>query len=907
MSYSRRQLYAMGEPLGDGATRRAVGGKVIYGSGGGGGNAEKQTTIVDLPEWAKPYAKESLGKASALTSSPYQTYGGERTAQFNPLQKQAFQSAAQQQVAGQIGQATGLAGLASQQALGAGDFQTGVFDAERVGTSSFAQPGEASRFMSPYMDAVVQRQMESAQRQADIAGTQRGAQAVRAGAFGGSRQAVENAEAARALASQKGEIQAQGLQSAFQQAQSQFNQEQDARMRAAMANQQAGFEAQRATEQSRQFGSNIGLQGAQTALQGAGQLGQLGQQQFGQQMGITDLQQQLGGQQRAATQEILSNQYQDFLNQQRAPYDQLSFMSSIIRGTPMGQTTAQYQPAASPTSQLLGLATAGAGAYGAYQGAQGRAAGGEVKGYAAGGTTGITGLLDRVDSLSDAQLGQMQQGEQRPLTAAAVAEEVMRRQEMREGMAQQQAMMMPPPQTTVAEEELAGLSALPAPNLEGMGEATMADGGIVAFQAGGDTTRRSGENFADYRRRMFELELQTQRDRNAAVATAREAERQRLLAQRPDGIIPPSPFFDRNPLPASPAMQAAGIKTNAAPVAAQTPAAAAMADPERERLAASNRTLLNKAEVAARAPATAAPTTKENVDRGTKAGPGGLPQLKGMQAATTEGLAGLKTQVEDINKARTEAAANRLERAKAQETELGEFGTEQAKRLKAREEGLKGAEDKNFNMALIEAGLAMMSGTSANAFENIGKGALVGTKAYTTGVERIQNRKEKLDDAVIALENAKRSDKRVSQERMDRLEADVDNAATANAEALYQFGSKQLDMTRQDAQFATDVALKQAQIAASNRPSSEMQMIDRLMKEEKLTYAQALKRAAELSAKPATPFNFKDSYADYLKTLAGKPTLEPALTYEQYVRQFALPTTAAATNKLPQGATVLPR
>jgi hypothetical protein len=90
-----------------------------------------------------------------------------------------------------------------------------------------------------------------------------------------------------------------------------------------------------------------------------------------------------------------------------------------------------------------------------------------------------------------------------------------------------------------------------------------------------------------------------------------------------------------------------------------------MPAPERERLAASNRTLLNKAELAARAPATAAPTTKENVDRGTKAGPGGLPQLKGMQAATTEGLAGLKAQVEGINKSRTDAANAAVERAKA--------------------------------------------------------------------------------------------------------------------------------------------------------------------------------------------------------------------------------------------------
>jgi hypothetical protein len=136
---------------------------------------------------------------------------------------------------------------------------------------------------------------------------------------------------------------------------------------------------------------------------------------------------------------------------------------------------------------------------------------------------------------------------------------------------------------------------------------------------------------------------------------------------------------------------------------------------------------------------------------------------------------------------------------------------------------------------------------------------------------------------------------------MDRLEANVDNAATANAEALYNFGSKALDMSRDDARHATDVALKQAQIAASNRPSSEMQMIDRLMKEEKLTYAQALKRASELSAKPATPFSYKESYADYLKSMAGKTLIEPALTYEQYVRQFAL------TNTPPQGAAVLPR
>lgn len=86
MSYSRRELYAMGEPLGDGATRKE-GGRIIYGDGGGGGGggSAEQTVKQDLPDWAVPYAKEVLGKGSALAQSPYQTYRGERAAQFTPF------------------------------------------------------------------------------------------------------------------------------------------------------------------------------------------------------------------------------------------------------------------------------------------------------------------------------------------------------------------------------------------------------------------------------------------------------------------------------------------------------------------------------------------------------------------------------------------------------------------------------------------------------------------------------------------------------------------------------------------------------------------------------------------------------------------------------------------------------
>ena len=61
MSISRRDLYAMGEPFGDSATQHKVGGGRIYGGGGGGGGNQTSTQVVDLPDWAKGYAKEGLG------------------------------------------------------------------------------------------------------------------------------------------------------------------------------------------------------------------------------------------------------------------------------------------------------------------------------------------------------------------------------------------------------------------------------------------------------------------------------------------------------------------------------------------------------------------------------------------------------------------------------------------------------------------------------------------------------------------------------------------------------------------------------------------------------------------------------------------------------------------------------
>jgi hypothetical protein len=234
--------------------------------------------------------------------------------------------------------------------------------------------------MDPYMQNVVDIQQREAQRTADIAGTQRGAQAVGAGAFGGSRQAIMDAEAARNLATQKGDIQARGLQDAFSRGQNQFNTEQQLR------------------EQSRQYGAGLGLQGLQTAITGAGQ-------QFQQGMDVNKLQAGYGNQQQQQVQNQLTQQYEDFLAQKKFPYQQLEFQSNLLRGTPSGSTQTLYSPNPSTAQQIGAL---GMGAYGM---SKLMAEGGMA--YADGGSVDSADNVQRIVSrLSDQQLQQAAQAAQ---------------------------------------------------------------------------------------------------------------------------------------------------------------------------------------------------------------------------------------------------------------------------------------------------------------------------------------------------------------------------------------------------------------------------------------------------------------------------------------------------------------
>jgi hypothetical protein len=303
----------------------------IGGDGGGGStpSAVTQTALSYAPE-VQPLVNRVLEESAGLAQQQYRPYEYQRIASFDPMQLQAQQATANLAVSPYVNPSAQMAGGAGAAGL------AGVYNPSLLAGGSFTDPGMAQSYMSPYMQNVVDISKREAQRQADIARTQRGFQATRAGAFGGSRQAIMEAEAQRNLAQQMGDIQARGGQAAYEQAAQQFQSEQARRLQA----------------------SQLGLQ---SALQSAQQLGQLGQLQFGQAKDIVGLQAAAGAERQALQQKKLSQDYEDFLRQQQFPYQQAQFIMEMARGMPMQSTKEIYEAPPSAIGQLGGLAAIYAG------------------------------------------------------------------------------------------------------------------------------------------------------------------------------------------------------------------------------------------------------------------------------------------------------------------------------------------------------------------------------------------------------------------------------------------------------------------------------------------------------------------------------------------------------------------
>jgi len=257
-----------------------------FNTGGATGTNTMRAEESSLSSWAGPYVTEMLGRGQALAGLPYQAYMGPLTPGQSTLQDTAFQ--------------------------GLGALQTPNAQQTTYDPMSFTAAGMQEQYMSPFLQGALDPQYAAAQRQADISAQNLQSQFGKAGAYGGSRQGVAEAELQRGLLDRMAGITGTGYQQAFEQAQRQFNAEQDRQMQAA--------------NQAQRYGLDV-----------------LGAQRTG------------GAEQRAITGQGMAADISQFEQERDYPFKNVQFMQSLLQGLPLEtQSYSYYEP-----SGLQSLAAGG--------------------------------------------------------------------------------------------------------------------------------------------------------------------------------------------------------------------------------------------------------------------------------------------------------------------------------------------------------------------------------------------------------------------------------------------------------------------------------------------------------------------------------------------------------------------
>jgi hypothetical protein len=275
-----------------------AGGGAIGGAGGaaGGGVPLDTSRTSTLSPWVGDYVTNALGQGAALAQAPYQAYQGQLTAGASDLQQQAFAGASEMAQAG---------------------YTPGQF------TGSFT-PQVAQQYMNPYLQASLDPQLRELNRQSEIARIQDAGRLTKAGAFGGSRQAIMESEGRRNLLDKQKDVLGTGYKTAYDLAQQQFAKER-------------GEE-----EASRQFGANFGLKSV-------------------------DMLTGLGATQRGIESEGLAADKAQFEEQRDFAYKMPQYQLNLLQGLPIGANTTSSDQSgiAGLQSQISGLA----GVYRTLQGA----------------------------------------------------------------------------------------------------------------------------------------------------------------------------------------------------------------------------------------------------------------------------------------------------------------------------------------------------------------------------------------------------------------------------------------------------------------------------------------------------------------------------------------------------------
>jgi len=289
-------------------------------------NTSISTSLTDVPEVLRPYitgAGGVLPTAQTLLTKDYNTMYGDplkaaglagsgRVAGLSPMQQQ-------------IGTELGTMNTPSQFNMGTGSAAMGL-----GALGSMLSPEQTAMYMSPYQQNVIDVNKAEALRDAQKGLTAQNLASAKQGTYGGARNALMMSEADRNLQTKLGNIQATGMQNAFDAAQK------------AQLGQAAGYT-------------------------GLGQtLGQLGTAQQATDIDRLKTQGAYGDLQRATQQQQLDTQYQDLMAKLNYPVTNLETMNNLVRGVPLTQTGtsgAQTTPPPSFASQLAGMGMTGLSLY----------------------------------------------------------------------------------------------------------------------------------------------------------------------------------------------------------------------------------------------------------------------------------------------------------------------------------------------------------------------------------------------------------------------------------------------------------------------------------------------------------------------------------------------------------------
>jgi hypothetical protein len=346
-------------------------------SGGGGSGGQNTSTVQNsnayIPPWLESYGQQAVQRADALSQQPYNPYTGQTVAGIDPAQQQAYNQVAAMQGLGTGAAATGInaqAGMAGQVApLTAAGIQGNTnqlqqgFNSQVYGPSqgllgNYTSQGPATaqgvaagaqQLMSPYTQSVVDPANQLMQQQLAQNLHTIGAGANQAGAFGGSRQGVQEgiAQSQAALGSQKylGDL-----------LNNQWNQATGISRDVALQAGQQGLASNTALAnllqggygQNQKLGADIMSSNLSQGLGAAQNLPQSLTSLQNMMLGQSNALNQAGTLQQQYQQQLLNAQKGAFAQQQAFPYQQLQTLLGAVSGIPYSTSNSGYAQEMNP-------------------------------------------------------------------------------------------------------------------------------------------------------------------------------------------------------------------------------------------------------------------------------------------------------------------------------------------------------------------------------------------------------------------------------------------------------------------------------------------------------------------------------------------------------------------------------